>query len=306
MNGVMDLDNTLDELIDKIDKLQYDTCKPGEQDDGIPDAVIDNIADDVADFRMYKIQSYAGKSGRQIDDVPDGVMNDITDDIVGLIQYKLKSYVQVSGYSGTIPDDMINVILGKVPGAMLRKSISKVQTCISTLQADIDTLQADVNASIQNSDTLNEPAVDGILNLGQSMSDINITIAGQVISIGVDSLDSAYKKLKIYGAKMQHQNNLRYLIRRYGDAYIDIQSNSDEIVDYIQINGLRALKNCRIDGYQYGDTLDDFIARHGEPGYRDEYKGNPYYRYYYDDTYMRCMDISASDGHTIDKIEVIQ
>lgn len=269
-------------------------------DDGIIDDIIDVIADDVAAFQAYKMQSYAGKSGRQIcDDIPDDVTDDMADDIEGLIEYKLKSYIQLSGYSGPMPDDIKTAILDKVPRATRRKWLRELQTNACNIQADAST-------SAQNSDVLNEPAVNGILNLGQNMSDINITIAGQVISIGVDDLDSAYKKLKIYGAKMQHQNNRRYLIIHYGiDGNDHIFINgTNGIIDYVQVTGLRALKCCRIDGYKYKDTLDDFIARHGKPGDRDEYEGNPYYRYYYDDTCRRFMDISASDGQTIDKIEV--
>ena len=286
------IDNISDEWSD--DAMRWD--------DGIIDDIIDIIADDVAAFQTYKIQSYAGKSGRQIcDDIPDDVMNDITDDIVGLIEYKLKSYVQLSGYSGPMPDDIKTVILDKVPRATRRKWLRELQTndCI---------LQADASKSAQNSDMLNEPAVYGILNLGQSMSDINITISGQVISIGVDDLDSAYKKLKIYGAKMQHQNNRRYLIIHYGiDGNDHIFINgTNGIIEYVQVTGLRALKCCRIDGYKYKDTLDDFMARHGKPGNRfeDRDSGKLYYKYYYDDTRRRFMTISASDDYTIDEIEV--
>lgn len=283
------IDNISDEMSD--DAVRWS--------DNIIDDIIDVIADDVAAFQMYQMQSYAGKSGRQIfDAIPDDVTDDMANDIEGLIDYKLKSYVQVSGYSGPIPDDIKTVILDNVSGATRRKWLRELQTNASMLQAD-------ASKSAKNSDMLNEPAVDGILNLGQSMSDINITIAGQVISIGVDDLDSAYKKLKIYGAKMQHQNNKRYLIKRYGDAYIYIGGNSDEIINFIEINGLRALKSCKIGWYQYGDTMDSFIARHDELGDRDKYNGVDCITCYGDNTYKQVIQLSASDGHTIDEVAIL-
>lgn len=253
------------------------------------------------------MQSYAGKSGRQIfDDIPDDVADDMADDIEGLIDYKLKSYVQVSGYSGPIPGDIKTVILDKVSGATRRKWLRELQTNASMLQADASKLQDNASKSAQNSDMLNEPAVIGILNLGQNMSALNITISGQVISIGVDDLDSTYKKLKIYGAKMRHQNNIKSLVISDKGVFIYIGSRKDGIINYIQINGLLALNLCQIDGYYCGDTLSDFIARHGKPGnsYEDENNDNLYYTYYCDDTCMSQMDISASDKNTIDSIKI--
>lgn len=72
------------------------------------------------------------------------------------------------------------------------------------------------------------------------------------------------------------------------------------------MRGLKALKSCKIDGYKYKDTLDDFIARHGKPAdkFEDKVTGNLYYKYYYDDTRRRCMIISASDDYTIDEIAI--
>lgn len=209
------------------------------------------------------MQSYAGKSGRQIfDDIPDDVTDAMADDIEGLIDYKLKSYVQVSGYSGPIPGDIKTVILDKVSGATRRKWLRELQTNASMLQTD-------ASKSVQNSDMLNEPAVNGILNIGQSLPYVNITIAGQVISIGVDSLDSIYKKFKIYGAKMQSDGSKSFTIS-YGNGYIFVGSNNDGKIDYINVVGLEALKVCNISWYQYGDTVNSFIARHGDPGIETE------------------------------------
>lgn len=169
----------------------------------------------------------------------------------------------------------------------------------------VDAVQSDDNTFIQASDMLNEKAVGGIFNPGQSLAGINIAIGDQVVSIGIDNIDTIYEKLKPYGAEtMEQPNDRKSIVLSSGDNYILIGSDDDGIVDLLQIEGSEALKVCQIGEYKYGDTLDDFTARHGEPGdsYESEYDGRVDYIYYYGDKSGQSMWLQASDGHTIDEI----
>ena len=131
---------------------------------------------------------------------------------------------------------------------------------------------------------LNEKAVDDVFFPGQSLSGLNIAIGDQVVSIGVDDIDSTYERFKSFGAEMQSDGSKSFTIS-YGNGYIFVGSNNDGKIDYINVVGLEALKVCNISWYQYGDTMDSFIARHGDPGDRDRDNGVDCITYYGDSTY---------------------
>lgn len=135
---------------------------------------------------------------------------------------------------------------------------------------------------------LNQPAVNGEFNVGYVLCNLRVMIKDKdhiiVLGVDADDIDSTYKKFKSYGAEMQSDGSKSFTIS-YGNGYIFVGSNNDGKIDYIKIAGLEALKVCNITWYQYGDTLDSFIERHGEPGDRDKYNDVDCITYYGDNTY---------------------
>lgn len=85
-----------------------------------------------------------------------------------------------------------------------------------------DAIQSDDNTFVQGSDMLNEKAVNGVFFPGQSLSGINIAIGDQVVSIGVDNMDTIYEKLKPYEAEVLKQTGTKNLNLYDDDAYIYI------------------------------------------------------------------------------------
>lgn len=155
---------------------------------------------------------------------------------------------------------------------------------------------------------LNQPAVNGEFNAGYALRNLRVTIKDKdhVIVLGVDAddIDSTYERFKSFGAEMQSSGSKSFTIS-YGNGYIFVGSNNDGKVDYINVVGLEALKVCYIPWYKYGDTLDSFIERHGEPGDRDKYNGVDCITYYGDNTYKQTIQLSASDGHIIDEVAIL-
>lgn len=155
---------------------------------------------------------------------------------------------------------------------------------------------------------LNQPAVNGEFNVGYVLCNLRVMIKDKdhVIVLGADAddIDGTYERFKSYGAEMQSDGSKSFTIS-YGNGYIFVGSNNDGKVDYIKIAGLEALKVCNIAWYQYGDTLDSFIERHGGPGDRDKYNGVDCITYYGDSTYRQTIQLSASDGHIIDEVAIL-
>lgn len=170
----------------------------------------------------------------------------------------------------------------------------------------VNAIQFDDNTFIQGSDMLNEKAVDGIFFPGQSLSGLNIAIGDQVVSIGVDNIDTLYNQFKQYGAEMSELSGSKSFQLADDDVYVYIGSNDKGTVDYVQIEGLTALKACQIGEYQYGDTLSDFADRHGEPIsiYNSDYGDSIAYTYCYCEEYGPEIVLRASDGNTIDDITI--
>ena len=170
----------------------------------------------------------------------------------------------------------------------------------------VDAVQSDDNTFVQGSDMLNEKAVGGIFNPGQSLAGMNIAIGDQVVSIGVDNIDTLYNQFKQYGAEMSELSGSKSFQLVDDGAYVYIGSDDDGTVDYIQIEGLTALKTCQIGEYQYDDTLSDFADRHGEPIsiYHSDYDDSVTYTYYYCKEYGPELELRASDGNTIDEIDI--
>ena len=171
-----------------------------------------------------------------------------------------------------------------------------------------DKLKSDTRKKIQPDFMLNQPAVNGEFNAGYALRNLRVTIKDKdhVIVLGVDAddIDSTYERFKSFGAEMQSDGSKSFTIS-YGNGYIFVGSNNDGKVDYIKIAGLEALKVCYIPWYKYGDTLDSFIERHGEPGDRDKYNGVDCITYYGDNTYKQTIQLSASDGHIIDEVAIL-
>lgn len=171
----------------------------------------------------------------------------------------------------------------------------------------VDAIQSDDNTFVQGSDMLNEKAVDGIFFPGQSLAGLNIAIGDQVVSIGVDNIDTLYNQFKKYGAEMSEMPGSKSFQLYDDDVYVYIASDDDDgIVDYVQIEGLTALKACQIGEYKYEDTLTDFADRHGEPIsiYNSDYDDSIMYTYYYGEEYGPEIVLKASDGSTIDEITI--
>lgn len=170
----------------------------------------------------------------------------------------------------------------------------------------VDAIQSDDNTFVQGSDMLNEKAVNGIFNPGQSLSGLNIAIGDQVVSIGVDNIDTLYNQFKQYGAEMSELSGSKSFQLADDDVYVYVGSNDEGTVDYVQIEGLTALKACQIGEYKYGDTLTDFADRHGEPIsiYNSDYGDSIMYTYYYGEEYGPEIVLRASDGNTIDEITI--
>lgn len=83
--------------------------------------------------------------------------------------------------------------------------------------------------------------------------------------------------------------------------------DDNDIVSYVQIEGLTALKACQIGEYKYGDTLTDFADRHDEPIsiYNSDYDDSVAYEYRYCEEYGPNIVLRASDGNTIDEIVIL-
>lgn len=170
----------------------------------------------------------------------------------------------------------------------------------------VDAIQSDDNTFVQGSDMLNEKAVNGIFFPGQSLSGMNIAIGDQVVSIGVDNIDTLYNQFKQYGAEMLESSSSKSFQLVDDDIYVYIASDDDGTVDYVQIEGLTALKACQIGEYKYGDTLADFAARHGDPIsiYNSDYGDSIEYTYCYCEEYGPEIVLRASDGNIIDEITI--
>lgn len=171
-----------------------------------------------------------------------------------------------------------------------------------------DKLNANSREHFQSSFMLNQPAVNGVFSAGYVLCNLRLTIKDidHVIVLGADAdnIDSTYERFKSFGAEMQSDGSKSFTIS-YGDGYIFVGSNNDGKVDYINVVSLEALKVCYIPWYKYGDTLDSFIERHGEPGDRDRDNGVDCITYYGDSTYKQTIQLSASDGHIIDEVAIL-
>lgn len=170
----------------------------------------------------------------------------------------------------------------------------------------VDAIQSDDNTFVQGSDMLNEKAVNGIFFPGQSLSALNIAIADQVVSVGVDNIDNLYNQFKQYGAEMLESSSSKSFQLADDDIYVYVGSDDDGTVDYVQIEGLTALKACQIGEYKYGDTLTDFADRHGDPIsiYNSDYGDSVEYTYCYCEEYGPEIVLRASDGSIIDEITI--
>lgn len=170
----------------------------------------------------------------------------------------------------------------------------------------VDAIQSDDNTFVQGSDMLNEKAVNGIFFPGQSLSALNIAIADQVVSVGVDNIDTLYNQFKQYGAEMLESSSSKSFQLADDDIYVYVGSDDDGTVDYVQIEGLTALKACQIGEYKYGDTLNDFADRHGDPIsiYNSDYGDSIEYTYFYCKEYGPEIVLRASDGNIIDEITI--
>ena len=170
----------------------------------------------------------------------------------------------------------------------------------------VDAIQSDDNTFVQGSDMLNEKVVNGIFFPGQSLSSLNIAIADQVVSVGVDNIDTLYNQFKQYGAEMLESSSSKSFQLADDDIYVYVGSDDDGTVDYVQIEGLTALKACQIGGYKYGDTLSDFADRHGDPIsiYNSDYSDSIEYTYCYCEEYGPEIVLRASDGSIIDEITI--
>lgn len=170
----------------------------------------------------------------------------------------------------------------------------------------VDAIQSGDNTFVQGSDMLNEKAVNGIFFPGQSLSALNIAIADQVVSVGVDNIDTLYNQFKQYGAEMLESSSSKSFQLADDDIYVYVGSDDDGTVDYVQIEGLTALKACQIGEYKYGDTLTDFADRHGDPIsiYNSDYGDSIEYTYCYCEEYGPEIVLRASDGSIIDEITI--
>lgn len=170
----------------------------------------------------------------------------------------------------------------------------------------VDAIQSDDNTFVQGNDMLNEKAVNGIFFPGQSLSALNIAIADQVVSVGVDNIDTLYNQFKQYGAEMLESSSSKSFQLADDDIYVYVGSDDDGTVDYVQIEGLTALKACQIGEYKYGDTLTDFADRHGDPIsiYNSDYGDSIEYTYFYCKEYGPGIVLRASDGSVIDEITI--
>lgn len=170
----------------------------------------------------------------------------------------------------------------------------------------VDAIQSDDNTFVQGNDMLNEKAVNGIFFPGQSLSALNIAIADQVVSVGVDNIDTLYNQFKQYGAEMLESSSSKSFQLADDDIYVYVGSDDDGTVDYVQIEGLTALKACQIGEYKYGDTLTDFADRHGDPIsiYNSDYGDSIEYTYCYCEEYGPEIVLRASDGNIIDEITI--
>lgn len=307
----MNLNNVPDKQSNAADKLQSNDHESLRQKYNIPDSIVD----DAADIMISKFKSCA-KTYKQTGKIPEDVKNDVTKALVD----KIISYVNTSGrQSDDISNDVISIIAdmyGDINAAMARKINSgaskPVQDSgnISDKQSGATADKSNTNdrKKLQSDFVLNQPAVNGVFNAGYVLCNLRVTIKDKdhviVLGADADNIDSTYERFKSFEAEMQSDGSKSFTIS-YGNGYIFVGSNNDEKIDYINVVGLEALKVCNISWYQYGDTLESFIARHGEPGDRDRYNGVDCITYYGDSTYKQTIQLSASDGHTIDKVAIL-
>lgn len=222
----------------------------------------------------------------------------------------------VNGYVDDWSDDSLSNAGGQSGGAEYiepdsdqtsNNSGSGLDGWVKASDDAVDAIQSDDNTFVQGSDMLNEKAVNGIFNPGQSLSGLNIAIGDQVVSIGVDNIDTLYNQFKQYGAEMSEMPGSKSFQLYDDNIYVYIASDDDGTVDYVQIEGLTALKACQIGEYKYGDTLTDFADRHGEPIsiYNSDYGDSVMYTYCYCKEYGPEIVLRASDGNTIDEITIL-
>lgn len=305
------IDNISDEWgDDAVDKIQSNDHKSLRKKYNIPDSIVD----ETADIMINKFRSCAGTYA-QTGKIPDDVKNEVTKYLVA----KIIPYVNTSGrQSDDIINDVRSIIADMyddINAAMTMKLQSGASKSVQNSgnvpdkQSNAaDKLHANSREQFQSSFMLNQPAVNGEFNVGYVLCNLRVMIKDKdhiiVLGVDADDIDSTYKRFKSFGAEMQSSGSKSFTIS-YGNGYIFVGSNNDGKVDYIKVAGLEALKVCNITWYQYGDTLDSFIERHGEPGDRNKYNGVDCITYYGDNTYKQTIQLSASDGHIIDEVAIL-
>lgn len=309
--GSMSLSNVTDKQSNVADKIQSNDHKSLRQKYNIPDSIVD----EAADIMISKFRSCA-KTCAKTGKIPDDVKNDVTKALVA----KIIPYVNTSGrQSDDIINDVRSVIAdmyGDINAAMTRKMQSGASKSAQN-SANIPDKQSEATADKSNTNNrkklqsdfvLNQPAVNGVFNAGYVLCNLRVMVKDKdhviVLGTDADNIDSTYERFKSFGAEMQSNGSKSFIIS-YDNGYIFVGSNNDGKIDYINVVGLEALKVCNISWYQYGDTLDSFIARHGEPGDRDRDNGVDCITYYGDSTYKQTIQLSASDGHVIDEVAIL-
>ena len=309
--GNMNLNSVLDKQSNAADKIQSNDHKSLRQKYNIPDSIVD----EAADIMISKFRSCA-KTYVQTGKIPDDVKNDVTKALVA----KIIPYVNTSGrQSDDIINDVRSIIAdmyGDINAAMTRKmqsgaSKSDQNSAIipdKQSEATADKSNTNNRRKLQSDFVLNQPAVNGVFNAGYVLCNLRVMIKDKdhviVLGTDADNIDSTYERFKSFGAEMQSNGSKSFTIS-YGNGYIFVGSNNDGKIDYINVVGLEALKVCNISWYKYGDTLDSFIARHGEPGDKDRDNGVDCITYYGDSTYKQTIQLSASDGHMIDEVAIL-
>lgn len=306
----MNFNNAPDKQSNTADKLQSNDHKSIRQKYNIPDSIVD----EAADIMINKFRSCA-KAYKQTGKIPDDVKNDVTKALVA----KIIPYVNTSGRQS---DDIINNVrsiiadmYGDINVAMTRKMQSGVSKTVQNSgnipdkqSGAADKSNTNSRKKLQSDFVLNQPAVNGVFNAGYNLCNLRVMIKDKdhiiVLGADADDIDSTYKKFKSFGAEMQSDGSKSFTIS-CGAGYIFVGSSNGGKIDYINVVGLEALKICDISWYQYGDTLDSFIARHGKPGDEDRDSGVDCMTYYGDSTYKQTIQLSASDGRTIDKVAIL-
>lgn len=309
--GNMSINNILDKQSDAADKLQSSDHQSLRQKYNIPDSIVD----EAADIMISKFRSCA-KTCAKTGKIPDDVKNDVTKVLVA----KIIPYVNTSGrQSDDIINDVRSIIAdmyGDINAAMARKMQSGASKYVQN-SASIPDKQSGATADksntsdrkkLQSDFVLNQPAVNGVFNAGYVLCNLRVMVKDKdhiiVLGADADDIDSTYERFKSFGAEMQSGGSKSFTIS-YDNGYIFVGSSNGGKIDYINVVGLEALKVCNISWYKYGDTLDSFIERHGEPGDRDKYNDADCITYYGDNTYKQTIQLSASDGHIIDEVAIL-